>query len=291
MLPARTCQFCQRIFYCSNYAARHELKCHEKLRIRLELEAEEGAEELVAGSRRAAKLAHKVLTRKPVPPFSTGDGGADLSNWAERPADPNPLQREPVAIECDIRKLDWSALRAIQWARHKRLFDVILMDPPWSVGEPLDYPVLPAAEIFRHIPLNRLQTTGYVMVWVLVRTERATMQELERLGYEYKGRITWTKLTSHGNLVNGNGVTLRHSKEDLLVYGKGHLGKITRFRKVNDVLPAQVQGASKKPEQLRQRIHQLVPVGHYLEVFARRHNLHPNWVSVGNMLHVPEHPA
>ena len=59
------------------------------------------------------------------------------------------------------------------------------------------------------------------MIWVLVRTELQTMNKMEELGYKYKSRITWKKLTKKGNPVNGNGYIARHSTEALLIFAKG----------------------------------------------------------------------
>ena len=94
------------------------------------------------------------------------------------------------------------------------------MDPPWLVGEPLDYPLLKFHEILT-IPFDTLQSEGFVMIWVLVRTELQTMNKMEELGYKYKSRITWKKLTKKGNPVNGNGYIARHSTEALLIFAKG----------------------------------------------------------------------
>ena len=45
-----------------------------------------------------------------------------------------------------------------------------------------------------------------------------------------------------------------------------------------------MRGASVKPEAAYEEIETLVPDGHYIEIFARRHNVRPNWISIGNQL-------
>jgi mRNA (2'-O-methyladenosine-N6-)-methyltransferase len=44
------------------------------------------------------------------------------------------------------------------------------------------------------------------------------------------------------------------------------------------------RGQSQKPEEIYEVAEQLVPNGHFLEIFARRNNLHDGWVSIGNEL-------
>jgi 23S rRNA G2069 N7-methylase RlmK/C1962 C5-methylase RlmI len=53
---------------------------------------------------------------------------------------------------------------SVQLKKHKRLFDVIMMDPPfWSVGLDLRYHVLTDAKILS-IPFELPQPRGYLMV-------------------------------------------------------------------------------------------------------------------------------
>jgi len=42
--------------------------------------------------------------------------------------------RESVAIEADVRKINWKHLGSIWNKKYGKLFTVIIMDPPWQVN-------------------------------------------------------------------------------------------------------------------------------------------------------------
>ncbi len=46
-----------------------------------------------------------------------------------------------------------------------------------------------------------------------------------KLGYKYREELIWAKITSKGNLVNGNGNIFRHSHESMLVFSKGDVNQ------------------------------------------------------------------
>jgi mRNA m6A methyltransferase catalytic subunit len=167
--------------------------------------------------------------------------------------------------------------------KYDTLFDVILADPPWFVKEDLRYPCLTLNEIFS-IPFHVLQTNGFVMIWVLIRTEEETRKRMNALGYKYKDKIIWEKTTPRGNPINGNGWITRHSTETLLIFQKGCVSRIAKYHRAFELVRAPMRGESIKPEEVITEILKLVPKGHYLEIFARKNNLRPNFVSVGNML-------
>ena len=53
---------------------------------------------------------------------------------------------------------------------------------------------------------------------------------------------------------------------------------------MNDLLLASVRGESVKPDESYARIEELVPEGHYLDIFARKFNIRPNYVTIGNQV-------
>lgn len=55
-----------------------------------------------------------------------------------------------------------------------------------------------------------------------------------------------------------------------------------QFNVESDVLFTYRRGQSQKPEEIYELAEKLVPNGFYLEIFARRNNLHNGWVSIGN---------
>ncbi len=75
-----------------------------------------------------------------------------------------------MAIEADVRLVNWKLLAFCQFTKFGCLFDVIYMDPPWRVNLSLDYPVLTDNEIMS-IPFETLQQTGYIFCWILDQKE------------------------------------------------------------------------------------------------------------------------
>lgn len=88
------------------------------------------------------------LSTTEAPKVKGGDGLADIIAWYDRANDSIHKVREPVIIEGDVRLMNWSLITHVQWMRYGRLFNVIIMDPPWRVGLRLKYPTLSDAEIF-----------------------------------------------------------------------------------------------------------------------------------------------
>lgn len=51
-----------------------------------------------------------------------------------------------------------------------------------------------------------------------------------------------------------------------------------------DVIVAEVRDTSRKPDELYSMIERLCPHGRKVELFGRRHNARPGWLTVGNQL-------
>ena len=109
---------------------------------------------------------------------------------------------------------------------------------------------------------------------------------MEFYGYKLVDEIAWVKQTVNGKIAKGHGYYLQHAKETCLVGVKGDLTKINAKGKTNmsDVIFSQRRGQSQKPEEIYDLVESIVPNGYYIEIFARRNNLHNGWVSVGNEL-------
>ena len=96
-----------------------------------------------------------------------------------------------IPIRADIRKFDFGKLIDSQLEHGGRLFDVILMDPPWILasanptrGVALGYSQMSVKEI-QKIPLPRLQKNGVLFLWVINSKLQQGMEMLETWGYEY----------------------------------------------------------------------------------------------------------
>jgi N6-adenosine-specific RNA methylase IME4 len=170
--------------------------------------------------------------------------------------------------------------------KHNSLFQLVLVDPPWSLGIKLNYKTLKDHLIFR-IPFRKLQADGFIAIWVIEQKVTKVIKVIENLGNKHCGKLLWIKTTLKGNLVNGNGKYTRHSDEDLHLFRIGKVACITHFCKALGVVLAERTKMSEKPESIPLELTKLIPNGYYQEIFARYINIRPGFFLVGNQLKQP----
>lgn len=198
-----------------------------------------------------------------------------------------PLHSCP--IRADIRQFDFTSLIKFQKnTSNGKLFDVIMMDPPWQLacanptrGVAIGYEQL-KDDIIGELPIPQLQTDGFLFLWVINRKYRFALELIHKWGYKIVNDIAWVKSTVNGKIARGNGYWLQHAKETCFVCFKGNLPVTTRQGMCSDVIFAQRRGQSQKPTEIYEYIETLVPNGYYLEIFGRRNNLRNYWVTIGN---------
>ncbi|CBK23014.2 uncharacterized protein [Blastocystis hominis] len=241
-------------------------------------------------------LLHRLVRVKdlsPVNPSRSGDGADDLTEPMRYCVqtlsryDPPP---DSVPLRADIRTFDWERLAKAQRELTGRLFDVIMMDPPWQLatanptrGVAIAYEQL-GDDVIRLMPLDLIQTDGYLFLWVINAKYRVALDLLEGWGYTFVDEIAWVKCNRSRRLAKSHGFYLQHSKETCLVARKGNPPPLTNFGFEPDVIYSERLGQSQKPLDIYEMIERLVPNGYYLEVFGRRNNLRDNWVTIGNEL-------
>jgi len=87
------------------------------------------------------------------------------------------------------------------------------------------------------IPFNKLQTDGFLFIWVINAKYRFAIEMMERYGYTLVDEIAWVKQTINGKIAKGHGYYLQHAKETCLIGAKGNvLNKKTNFNKMTDVI-------------------------------------------------------
>ncbi|KAG2236548.1 MT-A70-domain-containing protein [Thamnidium elegans] len=189
-----------------------------------------------------------------------------------------------VPIKANVMTYDWDALaKEVQ-------FDVIVTDPPWQLathaptrGVAIAYQQLPDVCI-EDIPIPKLQTNGFLFIWVINNKYAKAFELMEKWGYTYIDDITWVKQTVNRRMAKGHGYYLQHAKETCLVARKGNDPINCRHSVGSDVIFSERRGQSQKPEELYELIEELVPNGKYLEIFGRKNNLRDYWVTIGNEL-------
>lgn len=194
-----------------------------------------------------------------------------------------------IPISIDVTVLDFEKLIQKKLEQTNRKFDIITMDPPWMLsssnptrGVAIAYDTLSDQKIL-NLPIDILQDTGFLFIWVINAKFRFAVQMMEQWGYKLVDEITWVKQTVNGKIAKGHGYYLQHAKETCLVGFKGDPNdpKIKHQIK-SDVIFSMRRGQSQKPEEIYEIAESLIPNGYYLEIFGRRNNLHNGWVTIGN---------
>jgi mRNA (2'-O-methyladenosine-N6-)-methyltransferase len=195
-----------------------------------------------------------------------------------------------VPICGDVRSIDFDALCRAQLEARGRLFDVITMDPPWQLasanptrGVALGYSQL-GDSLIEQIPVAKLQTDGFLFMWVINAKYKMALGLLKAWGYDFVDELTWVKQTVNHRVAKSHGFYLQHAKETCFVGRKGKAPPGCQGNIGSDVIWSLRRGQSQKPEEQYELMEELVPNGSYLEIFGRRNNLRNGWVTIGNEL-------
>ncbi|KAK1303627.1 putative N6-adenosine-methyltransferase MT-A70-like [Acorus calamus] len=181
---------------------------------------------------------------------------------------------EPQWINCDIRSFRMDILGQ---------FGVIMADPPWDIHMELPYGTM-ADDEMRTLNVPALQTDGLIFLWVTGRAMELGRECLELWGYKRIEEIIWVKTNQLQRIIRTGrtGHWLNHSKEHCLVGIKGN-PEVNRNIDT-DVIVAEVRETSRKPDEMYPMLERISPRTRKLELFARMHNTHAGWMSLGNQL-------
>ncbi|KDQ29095.1 hypothetical protein PLEOSDRAFT_1039234, partial [Pleurotus ostreatus PC15] len=190
----------------------------------------------------------------------------------------------PQWINCDIRKFDYSVLGK---------FHVIMADPPWDIHMSLPYGTMTDDEM-RAMPIPALQDEGVLFLWVTGRAMEVGRECLRVWGYTRVDEVVWVKTNQLQRVIRTGrtGHWLNHTKEHMLVGVKTHTDAsgVLKFPSwVNrgldtDVIVSEVRETSRKPDEAYGLIERMCPGGRKIEIFGRKHNARPGWLTLGNQL-------
>ncbi|KAK4748698.1 hypothetical protein SAY87_015284 [Trapa incisa] len=177
-------------------------------------------------------------------------------------------------INCDIRSFRMDIIGQ---------FGVIMADPPWDIHMELPYGTMSDDEM-RNLNVPALQTDGLIFLWVTGRAMELGRECLELWGYKRVEEIIWVKTNQLQRIIRTGrtGHWLNHSKEHCLVGIKGN-PEVNRNIDT-DVIVAEVRETSRKPDEMYPLLERISPRTRKLELFARMHNTHAGWISLGNQL-------
>ena len=215
-------------------------------------------------------------------------------------------QQDAQWIDCDLKNFDYSMLGK---------FDIILADPPWDIHMSLPYGTM-SDDDMRSMPVPVLQDEGLIFLWTTGRAMELGRELLAHWGYTRIDELIWVKVGQTQRLIRTGrtGHHLNHTKEHCLVGAKVRLNETeakdsksiagsnqqymgSRAAGVPpplpdwvhcainaDVIVSEVRDTSRKPDELYSIIERLCPGGRKVELFGRKHNVRPGWLTLGNQL-------
>ncbi|MCO5598754.1 hypothetical protein L7F22_052853 [Adiantum nelumboides] len=234
-----------------------------------------------------------------------------LKEWS-RDTKQSPELTPAQWIDADLKSFDYSMLGK---------FDIIVADPPWDIHMSLPYGTM-SDDDMRAMPFPQLQDEGFLFLWVTGRAMELGRELLSYWGYTRTDEIIWVKVGQTQRLIRTGrtGHWLNHTKEHCLVGVKVKSDKVESSQTPivstlsppsnvtypashapgipaksllpswanagldADVIVAEVRDTSRKPDELYNIIERLCPKGRKIELFGRRHNARPGWITVGNQL-------
>lgn len=142
------------------------------------------------------------------------------------------------------------------------------------------YPTMSLEDI-KNLPINNLADKNCVLfMWTTIPLLKDSFSVLDSWGFEYKSiAFVWIKLNKKSDtLFWGMGHWTRSNAELCILATKGHPKR--QSAKVHQVIMSHIQQHSKKPDEARERIIELIGDLPRIELFAREKK--DGWDSWGN---------
>lgn len=131
------------------------------------------------------------------------------------------------------------------------------------------YPTMSLEDI-KNLPINNLADKNCVLfMWTTIPLLKDSFSVLDSWGFEYKSiAFVWIKLNKKSDtLFWGMGHWTRSNAELCILATKGHPKR--KSAKVHQVIMSHIQQHSKKPDEARERIIELIGDLPRIELFAR----------------------
>jgi len=190
----------------------------------------------------------------------------------------------PQWINCDVRRFDYTVLGK---------FHVIMADPPWDIHMSLPYGTMNDDEM-KAMPIPDLQDEGMLFLWVTGRAMEIGRECMRVWGYTRVDEVVWIKTNQLQRVIRTGrtGHWLNHTKEHMLVGVKSHFDEAGNLKFPSwcnrgldtDVIVSEVRETSRKPDEVYGLIERMCPGGRKIEIFGRKHNARPGWLTLGNQL-------
>ena len=240
--------------------------------LHFEVDWDEGDVTNILNDTQVAGSSKMVISRN----FQLGIGNGPNGNFT------TPLP--PQWINCDLRRFDYSVLGK---------FHVIMADPPWDIHMSLPYGTMTDDEM-RAMPIPALQDEGILFLWVTGRAMEVGRECLRVWGYTRVDEVVWVKTNQLQRVIRTGrtGHWLNHTKEHMLVAVKTNVDEQGNLKFPSwanrgvdtDVIVSEVRETSRKPDEVYGLIERMCPGGRKVEIFGRKHNIRPGWLTLGNQL-------
>lgn len=170
-----------------------------------------------------------------------------------------------------------------------RKYNIIYADPPWSYrdkcnagrrGACYKYQTMTLDEI-KALPVADIAAENCLLaMWWVPSQPKEALEVVEAWGFTFKTMkgFTWHKLTKHGKSFFGMGNYTRANTEDCLFAIKGK--PVRQSAAVRQFIEAPVREHSRKPDEARDRLVELMGDVPRIELFAR--TAFPGWDAWGN---------
>jgi N6-adenosine-specific RNA methylase IME4 len=172
-------------------------------------------------------------------------------------------------------------------------YNIIYADPPWQYNDKMTmqgvHGLIRGAESFyktmnltdiKNMPIQNIADDNcYLFLWVTMPLLQEGLDVINSWGFKYKTcGFTWVKKTKNNKTHCGMGHYTRGNAELCLIGVKGKLLRLDAS--VRQIVEAQIQRHSQKPNEIRDNILQLYGDLPRIELFARQTT--EGWDSWGN---------
>jgi len=161
----------------------------------------------------------------------------------------------------------------IQWkVNSNKKYNIIYADPPWKYGRDISkhYPTIPIQEIY-NFPIDKLADKNCALfLWVTYPILPEALETVKKWGFRYvTTAFTWIKTNkNNGKPFFGLGNWTRANAEICVL---GFRGKLKRkSNKVSQVILSPLREHSRKPDEIRDKIVELLGDIPRIELFARQ---------------------
>ena len=158
-------------------------------------------------------------------------------------------------------------------------YSIIYADPPWKYGGGKNknfrglavdhYQTMKTNDIC-NLPISNIADNAVLFMWTTFPQLNEAFKVASAWGFEYRtNAFTWVKLNRNGTPFSGLGFWTRSNAEICLIFTKGNYPR-RLSKSVSSVIISHREEHSKKPDEARKRIVELMGDLPRIELFARQ---------------------